>query len=83
MRTQCPLVTVIDIDDQKHHFYFSAFIFIWKKKKKKKINALSLIVKILPLFDHYLRETKSQKRDETGGNSTLERQSAHFNNKTI
>lgn len=54
-----------------------------KEKKKKKINALSLIVKLLPLYDHYLRETKSQKRYETGGNSTLERQSAHFNNKTI
>lgn len=66
MSTQCPLVTVMDIDDQKRNFYFSAFIFIWKKKKKKKINALSLIVKPLPLYDLYLRETKSQKLYETG-----------------
>lgn len=64
-------------------FLFLRIYFYFEKKKEKKINALSVIVKILPLFDHYLRETKSQKRDETGGNSTLERQSAHFNNKTI
>lgn len=38
-------------------FLFIRIYFYLEKEKEKKINALSLIVKLLPLYDHYLRET--------------------------